>query len=103
MMDAAEYIHLAKREGSHYQQFFVKGRNLRAETLYRATVGPEAMAPDEVARDYDVPVLAVQEAVDYCMRNAPLLLKEREEDWAEIRSRGLLTAPRQVSIAPAES
>src|SRR4029077_9136448 len=56
------YIHLAPREGSAYQQYFVRGRNLRAETLYRAIVGPEPMTPDEVARDYDVPLEAVREA-----------------------------------------
>jgi hypothetical protein len=43
------YEYLAPREASTYQQYFVKGRGLRAETLYRATVGPEPMSPDEVA------------------------------------------------------
>ena len=93
MAETIAYIHLAPREGSAYQQYFIRGRNLRAETLYRATVGPEPMNPDEVARDYDVPVEAVREAVDYCNRNAPLLQRERDDDWAESQIRGLVTAP----------
>jgi uncharacterized protein (DUF433 family) len=97
MAETVDYIHLAPRETSGYQQFFVKGRNLRAETLYRATVGPETMTPDEVARDYDVPVEAVREAIHYCVRNAALLQKEREEDWAESQARGLVTG---LPVAP---
>jgi hypothetical protein len=81
---------MAPREGSAYQRYFVRGRNLWAETLYRATVGPEPMTPDDVARDYNVPVEAVREAVDYCIRNAPLLRREREGDCTESQTRGLV-------------
>ena len=49
MAETIDYIHLATREGSGYQQYFVKGRNLLAETLFRATVGPEPMTPDDMA------------------------------------------------------
>jgi uncharacterized protein (DUF433 family) len=93
MAETIDYIHLAPREGSVYQQYFVKGCSLRAETLFRATVGPEPMTPDEVAQDHDVPVDAVREAIHYCLRNAALLQREREEDWAESESRGLAVAP----------
>ena len=48
MSEKIEYIHLAPREGSSYRQFFVKARNLRAETLFRATVGSEPMTPEDV-------------------------------------------------------
>jgi uncharacterized protein (DUF433 family) len=92
MVDTTDYAHLGPRQGSGYQQAFVKGRNLRAETLYRATVGPEPMTPQDVARDYDVPVEAVREAIHYCLRNAALFQKEREADWADSRARGLLAA-----------
>ncbi len=57
------------------------------------------MTPDEVARDYDVPVEAVREAIHYCTHNAALLQQEREEDWAESRSRGLVAAPALASRA----
>ena len=97
MAETIDYIHLAPREQSSYQQYFVKGRNLRAETLFRATVGPEPMTPEDVARDYDVPVEAVREAINYCLRNAALLDREREEDWAESQARGLVAAPPRAS------
>jgi uncharacterized protein (DUF433 family) len=99
MAETIDYIHLAPREGSVYQQAFVKGRNLRAETLYRATVGPEPMTPEDVARDYDVPVEAVREAIHYCLRNAALLQNEREADWADSQGRGLVATTPIASCA----
>ena len=99
MPETIDYIHLAPREGSGYQQYFVKGRNLRVETLFRATVGPEPMTPDEVAQDYDVPVETVREAIHYCLRNASLLQREREEDFAESQTRGLVDSPPLASGA----
>jgi hypothetical protein len=101
MARTINYIHLAPREGSCYQQHFVRGRNLRAETLYRATEGPEPMTPDKVARDYDVPVAAVRETIHYCLRNAALLQWEREQDWSESHSRGLVATPSQAPDARA--
>ena len=102
MPETIDYIHLAPREGSGYQQCFIKGRNLRAETLFRAMMGPEPMTPDEVARDYDVPVEAVREAIHYCLRDAALLRREREADWAESQARGLVVAPPLASGARVE-
>ena len=99
MTETVGYIYLAPREGSGYRQYFVRGRNLRAETLYRATVGPEPMTPDEVAQDYDLPVETVREAIHYCLRHAALLQQERDEDWTESRSRGLVATPPFVSVA----
>jgi hypothetical protein len=100
MVESTGYIHLAPRDGSAYQQYFVKGGNLRAETLFRATVGPEPMTPEEVARDYDVPVEVIREAIEYCHRNAALLKKERDEDWSDSRARGLVAALTMASNLP---
>jgi hypothetical protein len=67
MSEQPTYAYLAPREGSRYEQNFFKGRNLRAETLYRATIGLEPKTPDEVAEDYNVPVAAVLEAIQCIM------------------------------------
>jgi uncharacterized protein (DUF433 family) len=93
MIEQTTYTYLAPREGSRYEQYFFKGRNLRAETLYRATIGSEPMTPDEVAEDYDVPVAAVLEAIQYSVHNAALLRRERDEDWDESQARRLVESP----------
>jgi uncharacterized protein (DUF433 family) len=80
------YRHLGPRPGSLYQQYFVRDRRIRAETLYRQTVGPDGRSPEAVAADYDVPVEAVREAVVYCLHNDDLLCREREEELEILRS-----------------
>ena len=93
MSETTSYTYLARREGSRYEQYFFKGRNIRAETLYRATISSEPMTPDEVAEDYDVPVAAVLEAIQYSVLNAALLQRKREEDWDESHARRLVESP----------
>src|SRR5262245_57262829 len=46
------YRFLEQRAESNYRQLFVRRRSLRAETLYRATIGAEPRMPAEVAADF---------------------------------------------------
>jgi hypothetical protein len=75
------YQYLRPKSGSNYEQLFC-GR-IRAEVLYRETVGPEPLTPEEVAEQYSVPVEAVQEAIDYCRDNQRLLDAERAASNSE--------------------
>ena len=54
-----QYEFLESRPRSNYKQLWVKGRHIRAEVLYRYTVGPEPESPEQVAKEYDLPVGAV--------------------------------------------
>ncbi len=83
-----EYEHLKPKRGSRYRQLFV-GR-IRAEVLYRETIGAEPLAPDEVAREYNVPVAAVLEAIEYCMKNQDLLEMERAREQTMDSARDVL-------------
>src|SRR5437588_7646883 len=87
MPEPFPYKYLQPKRGSHYQQLAVNGR-IRAEILYRETLGPEPLSPEQVAREYDVPVEAVLEAIDYCQRNQELLTAERAREQATIEARG---------------
>lgn len=73
--------------GSNYRQLFVRGR-IRAEVLYRETVGREPLTPAEVAKEYDLPLEAVHEAIEYCVKNEALLGEERSREEAWIRASG---------------
>ena len=72
-----------------YQRTIAGTRSSRkkysAERIYRETVGEDPRSPEEVARDFTLPLDAVLEAIDYCTRNEALLRKEREEELARIR------------------
>jgi uncharacterized protein (DUF433 family) len=87
------YQCLEQRAGSNYRQLFVRGRSIRAELLYRATLGPEPRTPEEVAADFGVPLAAVHEAIHYCLHHEALLRQEREAVLADIHARGFDQPP----------
>jgi uncharacterized protein (DUF433 family) len=72
------YKYLVRKPKSVYKQLFVKDRWVAARTLYGLSVGEDAMTPEEIATDYDLPLEAVQEAIAYCRSNPPEIL----QDWA---------------------
>jgi uncharacterized protein (DUF433 family) len=93
MATQVQYQHLEPRPCSHYRQLWVKGRHMRAEVLYRCTVGAEPCTPEEVAQDYDLPVEVVQEAIDYAVRNQELLDAERAREASRMQELGLDKPP----------
>jgi hypothetical protein len=88
MSEQVRYKYLQPKRGSRYEQLAVCGR-IRAEILYRETVGPEPLSPEQVAKEYRVPIEAVLEAIDYCEHNRELLDTERAREQATIEARGL--------------
>lgn len=88
MVERTEYKYLKPKPRSNYHQLFV-GR-IRAEILYRETVGLEPLTPEEVAREYGLPVEAVLEAIEYCRRPdvQQLLDAERAREEARIKAAG---------------
>jgi hypothetical protein len=88
-----QYQYLEPRSRSHYRQLWVKGRHIRAEVLYRCTVGTEPRIPEEVARDYDLPLEAGQEAIDYAIRHEELLEAERTREACKMQQLGLDQPP----------
>lgn len=87
MVERVEYQYLKPKPGSNYRQLFVNGR-IRADVLYRETVGSEPLTPEEVATEYGLPLEAVVEAVDYCLHNQTLLDEDRSREAARIRAAG---------------
>ena len=101
------YKFLEHRPASNYRQLFVRGRSLRAEILYRATLGSEPRTLEEVADDYGVPLEAVAEAVHYCQQHEALLCQERHEvlaisdgeDWIPRPQRRILVSPTHEALS----
>ena len=70
---ATSYRYLEPRPGSNYRQLFLKGRRIRAAVVHETVHGPDAYTPEEFARDYDLPLDAVREALDYAANNQSLI------------------------------
>jgi hypothetical protein len=88
MSEPVRYKYLEPKRGSRYKQLAVGGR-IRAEILYRETVGAEPLSPEQVAKEYNLPVEAVLEAIHYCEHNRELLDAERAREQATIETRAL--------------
>ena len=93
MATQVQYQYLESRPRSHYQQLWVKGRHIRAEVLYRLTVGAEPRTPEEVAQDYDLPMEAVHEAIDYAIRYQEVLEAEQAREVSRMQQLGLDQPP----------
>ncbi len=87
MLENGDYQFLHPKRGSKYQQLFVNGR-IMAEILYRETVGREPLTPEQVAREYDLPVGAVLESIHYCTQHPEILEADRARETAFIEADG---------------
>lgn len=88
-----QYQYLEARPGSNYRQLFLKGRRIRADLVYQDIHGPDAYTPETWAENYQVPLEAVLEALDYVERNQPVIQADRDREAARLRARGLLDGP----------
>ncbi len=85
-----QYQHLEPRPGSNYRTLFLKGRRIRAAIVHEGVYGPDPRTPEEFAKDFEVPLEAVLEALDYVARNLPLIEQEQDDETAMLRARGLI-------------
>jgi uncharacterized protein (DUF433 family) len=84
------YKYLARKPKSAYKQLFVKERWISARTLYGMYAREESpMAPGEIAADYDLPLVAVQEAIAYCETNPPELAEDFAREEAVMEATGM--------------
>jgi uncharacterized protein (DUF433 family) len=77
--------YLERDPKSSYKQLSIKGRRIKARTLFGLTQGQDALTPAEIATDRDLPLEAVLEAIAYCESNPPEIREdfEREERLAQ--------------------
>jgi uncharacterized protein (DUF433 family) len=77
---STQWKYLERDPKSSYRQLSIKGRGIKARTLYGLHVNAEEpMSVEELAADWHLPVEAVEEAIAYC-RTKP---KEIELDQLE--------------------
>ena len=91
------YQHLEHRRGSNYRQLSIKGRRIRAFVVWNYVHGPDHYTPEEFAEDFDVPIEAVREALDYVEKNMDLIREEatgnEDDSWDGLwSSAGRITA-----------
>jgi uncharacterized protein (DUF433 family) len=85
-----EWKYLERRPGSSYQQLCVKGKRIWAWTLYCESLSEkEPRTPEQLAEDFQIPLEAVHEAIEYCQSDPPELREDHRKDDLRAEARGL--------------
>ena len=86
-----QWKYLARKPGSNYQQLFIKGR-IATWVIYAETFGDEesaARTPEELAQDFNLPLEAVLEAIEYCKSDPPEMRTDYEREQALMEATGM--------------
>lgn len=87
---AVQYQYLERDPKSSYKQLSVKGRRIKARTLYgRYMSAEEPQTIEEIAADYDLLIEAVKEAIAYCQSNPPEIEEDFRHEEAVMEASGL--------------
>lgn len=87
MTTKTKYQHLEKRSDKRSQELFVHGTGIRASTVWHDRY-VSRIPPDQIAKDRDIPVEAVYEALAYCQENWEGICHEKDLERQRLEQRG---------------
>lgn len=83
-----QWQYLEKRPHPWRQQLSFKGRKLRAFTVWMSMIVNE-MTLEETADNWDLPLAAVIEAIEYCETHQDLLEQEAQRERRHLEEKGI--------------
>ena len=87
---STQYRFLAADPRSAYKQLRICGRKIFARTIYGQHVNSEEpRTVEELARDFNLPVEAVEEAIAYCRTNPPEVQEDFRREEALAKAAGM--------------
>ena len=88
----SQWQYLEKRPDSWRQQLYLKGRKLRAHTVWSdLLVNGDTVL--EAADNWDLTLAAIQEVIRYCQTHRSLLQQEAAEERRYLEERGVVLEP----------
>lgn len=85
---STQYRYLERDPRSVYKQLSIKGRRIKARTLYGKYMNSEEpRTAEQIAEDCDLPLEAVLEAIAYCESDPPEIREDFEREEANSRRR----------------
>ncbi|MGL5876076.1 MAG: hypothetical protein ACRC2R_27590 [Xenococcaceae cyanobacterium] len=91
-----QWQYLESRPHPWRKQLYIKGRKLRAFTVWMDMLVNE-LTPHDVAENKELPIAAVEEAILYCETNQALLEKEAEEEKNILEAKGISVEPKAIN------
>ena len=91
-MTTTQWQYLEQRPSSWRQQLFLKGKKLRAYTVWSDMLVNQD-TKEEAADNWDLPLAAVEEIIRYCESHRELLGQEAESEGRYLEERGVTLEP----------
>ena len=88
-----QWTYLVQRPDPWRRQLYVKGRKLLASTVWRDMLANN-MTKEEAAENWDLPLLAIEEAISYCEANQALIAMEADEERQRLEVKGVTVEPK---------
>ncbi|TVQ44267.1 MAG: hypothetical protein EA365_10555 [Gloeocapsa sp. DLM2.Bin57] len=88
-----QWQYLEKRPHLWREQLYLKGRKLKAFTVWMNMIVNE-MTPSEAADNWDLPLAAVREVIEYCETHQELLRREAQEERRRLEEKGINLEPK---------
>jgi len=90
------YQYLVSRPHPWRKQLFIKGRNMTvAHLIY--SIRTNKLSPEEAAQNYDLPLEAIEEAMQYYALNRELIEIEALEEKRILKEKGYNVEPKNLS------
>ena len=83
---------LVARPHAWRKQLYIKGRKLLASTIWRDMTANQ-MSSEQAAENWDLPLSAIYEAIDYCESHQELLKLEADEERYRLEVKGVQVEP----------
>ena len=80
--------YLVARPHAWRKQLYIKGRKLLASTICRDMTANQ-MSAEQAAENWDLPLSAIYEAIDYCENHQELLKLEADEERYRLEAKGV--------------
>ena len=90
-----KWQYLESRSSSWRKQLYLKGRKLTAFTVWSDMIANEDTI-SETSENWDLPIEAVKEAIEYCETHQELLKSEAEEERNYLENRGVILEPKII-------
>lgn len=93
---AQHWQYLVQRPHPWRRQLYIKGRKLLASTIWQDMI-LNKMSPEETADNWNLPLDAIYEVINYCQTNQQLLEIEAEEERYRLQEKGVSLEPTTAS------
>jgi uncharacterized protein (DUF433 family) len=88
-----QWQYLEKRPHPRREQLYIKGTRIKASVIYSDMIVNHE-TPSETAFNWDLPLEAVLETIEYCETHQDLLKREAEEERRYLEERGIPLEPK---------